>query len=129
MVVILLNNFVINFTAVPHFKEDFKKLCEKYKNLPEDFDRYKNILKTIPKRVEKGDRLELGEKISIPVFKESEFRSNDFRGKGHASGFRIIYAYKTINEKEFEIIFIEIYHKNNKSNYDKNRVLYYLNGN
>lgn len=42
------------------------------------------------------------------------------KGKGAASGIRIIYAY---NEKEDIIEFIEIYFKGDKENEDRERIL------
>jgi len=65
----------------------------------------------------------LGANVKAPIYKVKHFRSRDFRGKGSRSGFRIIYAHIQHTNK---IIFIEIYHKSNKSNHDVERIKKYF---
>ena len=43
-----------------------------------------------------------------------------FNGRGANSGFRLIYAYF---KDEPKIIFVELYHKNDKENEDRQRIL------
>jgi hypothetical protein len=47
------------------------------------------------------------------------------KGKGVASGIRVIYAY---HEKEDIIEFVEIYYKGDKANEDRERILRYYKG-
>ncbi len=51
-----------------------------------------------------------------------KFACKSLKGKGAASGIRIIYAYY---EKEDIVEFVEIYYKGNKENEDRKRILKY----
>lgn len=117
----------VKFECVPEFKGELKGLYKKYKHLKKDFNRLLQVLKKTPINFISGNpRIsDLGLTVKTPVYKLKNFRSLDFKNKGSRSGFRIIYAH--INEKEkIKIIFIEIYHKNKKSNHDKDRILRYF---
>jgi len=65
----------------------------------------------------------LGKDIILPIYKLRKFYSDDFKGKGKKSGFRVIYAYDEENEK---ITLIEVYHKNKQSNHDIQRIKKYF---
>jgi mRNA-degrading endonuclease RelE of RelBE toxin-antitoxin system len=65
----------------------------------------------------------LGGGIICPVYKVKRFRCECVKDKGSDSGIRIIYGYKSDENK---ILFLELYHKNQKSNNDKERIYRYL---
>jgi len=98
---------------------------KKYKHLKEDFERFKKALEiSQPQEMRGTFRIsDLGVNVKIPIYKVKHFRSQDFKGKGSKSGFRIIYAHMN---KEHKIIFIEFYHKNNKTNHDVKRIKKYF---
>ena len=48
------------------------------------------------------------------------------RGKGARSGIRIIYAYIPEDKVNDKVIFIEMYSKSKKDNFDKKRILQYF---
>jgi mRNA-degrading endonuclease RelE of RelBE toxin-antitoxin system len=115
----------VKFEAVPEFKKELKKLSKKYKLLNEDFEKIRTVLtKKLPNHTPGTFEIsDLGANVKTPIYKVKHFRSRDFRGKGCRSGFRIIYAHMQNSEK---IIFIEIYHKNNKTNHDEKRIKEYF---
>ena len=61
--------------------------------------------------------------ISTCVIKVKKIASDSFKGRGVNSGFRLIYAYF---EDEQRIVFVELYHKNEKENEDKERIYKYF---
>ena len=54
------------------------------------------------------------------IYKARKFACRSLKGKGSASGIRVIYAYF---EAEDRIEFIEIYYKGDKENEDRERIL------
>lgn len=58
--------------------------------------------------------------IANCVIKVKKIASDSFKGKGNNSGLRLIYAYF---KEERRIVFIELYHKNEKENEDRERIL------
>lgn len=117
----------IKFEAVPEFEKELKALYKKYKHLEADFKKFQRVLEKTPINFMPGNpRIsDLGVTVKTHIYKLQHFRSLDFKNKGSRSGFRIIYAH-IIEEEDDKIIFIEIYHKNNQSNHDKDRILKYF---
>ncbi|MBT3209668.1 MAG: hypothetical protein HOB05_06040 [Bacteroidetes bacterium] len=58
--------------------------------------------------------------IQTCIINIKKIASRSFKGKGRNSGFRIVYA---LYEEEQKIILIEIFHKSNKKNEDRERIL------
>ena len=116
---------VNKYEAAPEFRTDFHKLCKKHIHLEEDFDRLKKALEINPLNGARGTvRInDLGSNVMIPVYKVKHFRSQDYKGHGSKSGFRIIYTYIAEEQK---IIFIEFYHKSKKLNHDVKRIQKYF---
>ncbi|MBE9480132.1 MAG: hypothetical protein IMY69_00385, partial [Bacteroidetes bacterium] len=54
------------------------------------------------------------------VIKVKKISCKSLKGKGVNSGLRLIYAFL---EEEKRIVFIELYHKNDKENEDRERIL------
>ncbi len=117
----------IKLEAVPEFNKELKALSKKYKHLEADFKTLRRVLeKTTINFIPGNHRIsDIGVTVKTPIYKLKKFRSLDCMGKGSRSGFRIIYAH-IIEEDDDKIIFIEIYHKNNQSNHDKDRILRYF---
>ncbi|MCK5661036.1 MAG: hypothetical protein KAH86_06710 [Methanosarcinales archaeon] len=116
---------VVKFEQVPEFPAEFKKLCKKYRYLEDDFTRFKKALGIDPHNGVRGTvRIsDLGSNVGAPIFKVKHFRSQDFKGDGSRSGFRVIYAHMAEDQK---IIFIEFYHKNKKADHDVKRIKKYF---
>ncbi len=117
----------IDYRETEEFKKDFKKLERKFSGLEEDF---KNAKK---RAIELYHVLKMNNEAVFEisgfcfeeyrVYKLKKFRCMALKGKGVKSGIRIIYAFW---EKEFIVDFIEIYHKNEQANENKERIKEYI---
>lgn len=116
-------NAIINDTFVEEFLKDVRKLTKKYHHLETDLKLVKQVLAVEPNFRNAIRISDLGKDVKIPVFKLRKIRSQDFKGLGSRSGFRLIYAY---DEIENTVFLIEIYHKNKQSNHDKIRIHKYF---
>ncbi len=108
------------------FQKDLKKLSKKFRTLEEDLKVF------IEKQLNLYHKLKIDNKgifaisdlnIDYPkIYKAKKFACKSLKGKGAASGIRVIYAYF---EKEDKIELIEIYYKGYKENENKDRILEY----
>ncbi|MCK4815051.1 hypothetical protein KA005_04715 [bacterium] len=106
------------------FEKDFKKLRRRFRTLDEDIEVF------IEKQLKLFHKLGVDNKgcvrisdlgISYPeIYKARKFACRSLKGKGAASGIRIIYGYYS-NEDAIE--FIEMYYKGDKVNEDRQRIL------
>ena len=110
----------MKFDELAEFKMDFKTLSKKYRTLPEDLDVVKQVLEVTPQeRPPFSFRIDnLG--LVTCIIKIKKIACKALKGRGVNSGLRLIYAHF---EEEQKIIFIELYHKNDKENEDKQRIL------
>jgi hypothetical protein len=119
----------MEFDTLPEFDKDLnskqglsKKTLlrkKKYRTLNDDLKEVKTILRMKPgERPPFSFRIDnLGLETCIIKVKKIAWKA--LKGSGVNSGFRLIYAYNQVEEK---IIFIELYHKNNKENEDRQRI-------
>ncbi len=108
---------------LPEFNKDLKKL-KKFITLEDDLNIFTE------KQLKLFHKLGIDNKgifqisnlgIKYPkIYKARKFACRSLKSKGCASGIRVIYAYF---ETEDRIEFIEIYHKGNKENEDRGRIL------
>ncbi|MCG8328032.1 MAG: hypothetical protein MI974_10125 [Chitinophagales bacterium] len=119
------------FEELNEFKKDLKSLLKKYRSLNEDLEVVKKILETLPdERPPFSYRIDnLG--IKTCVIKVKKIACKALKGKGVNSGLRLVYAYfEEVNEikegkevfHEATIIMVELYHKKNKANEDRERI-------
>jgi mRNA-degrading endonuclease RelE of RelBE toxin-antitoxin system len=111
---------MIDFEKFTEYKKDFKRLLKKYRTLNGDLEDVQKDLNDEPGAFPPFSfRIDnLG--ITTCVIKIKKIASDSFKGKGVHSGFRLIYAYF---EQEKRIVFIELYHKSEKENEDRERIL------
>ena len=110
----------MTFDELEEFKKDLKKLQKKYRSLKDDLQIIKKVLKVAPsERPSFSYRIE-GLGIETCVIKVKKIACKSLKGRGVNSGLRLIYAHF---EEEQKIIFIELYHKNNKAKEDRERIL------
>lgn len=106
------------------FEKDFKKLIKKFRTLDEDLNTFiVNQLKLTHKlNIDNKGVVRISDLgIEYPkIYKARKFPCKVLKGKGAASGIRIIYAHY---EDENIIEFVEIYYKGNKENEDRERIL------
>ena len=109
------------------FQKEFKKLSKKrFQSLPDDFEIFKDTqLKLYHKQKIDNDGIvriaDLGMESPF-IYKVTKFACKSLKGKGVQSGIRLIYAYLA---EEDIIEFIEIYHKSDKENEDRERIKKY----
>jgi len=108
------------FEELAEFNRDFKKLLKKYRTLNDDIFVVKKVLNFSPvERPPFSFRIDnLG--LETCVIKVKKIACRALKGKGVNSGLRLVYAHF---QKANKIIFIEIYHKNDKKNEDRDRIL------
>jgi hypothetical protein len=109
----------MTFAELTDFKKDLKNLLKKYRTLNEDLDVVKRVLEVTPdERPPFSFRIDnLG--LETCVIKVKKIACKSLKGRGVNSGLRLIYAHFPDEKK---IIFIELYHKNDKVNEDKKRI-------
>lgn len=108
------------FEELVEFKKYLKRLLKKYRSLEEDLSIVRKVLKLEPgERPPFSIRID-GLGIDTPVIKVRKIACKSHKGRGVNTGLRLIYAYL---EKEKKIVFIELYHKNEKENEDRARIL------
>jgi mRNA-degrading endonuclease RelE of RelBE toxin-antitoxin system len=110
----------MEFATLQEFDKDLKQLLKKYRTLNSDLEDVKKVLKVRPDDQPPFSYRIDGLGITTCVIKIKKIASDSFKGRGNNSGFRLIYAYF---KEEQKIIFIELYHKNNKENEDRERIL------
>lgn len=108
------------FDELPEFKKDLKVLLKKYRTLHDDLGEVKTILKKKP-GVRPPFSFQLDDLgIESCVIKVKKIACRSFKGRGVNSGLRLIYAHYS---KEEKIVFVELYHKNEKEQEDRERIL------
>jgi mRNA-degrading endonuclease RelE of RelBE toxin-antitoxin system len=108
------------FEDLPEFKKDLKTLLKKYRTLTEDLSIVKKVLMISPEERPPFSFLIDGLGLSTCVIKVKKIACKSLKGRGVNSGLRLIYAHFKTEEK---IIFIEIYHKNDKASEDRQRII------
>lgn len=110
----------MTFDELTEFKKDLKNLLKKYRTLNEDLKVVKKVLEISPdERPPFNFRINnLGLETCVAKVKKTACKS--FKGKGANSGLRLVYAYFLEEQK---ITFVELYHRNDKKNEDKKRII------
>lgn len=118
----------MNYSEIPAFMRDFKRLLKKFPSLTEDFAIVKQYdielfhFKKIDKRgIFKIENVSNGDNLQF--FKIKKFACKALKGRGSKSGIRVIYAFHC---QSCRIDFIEIYFKGEKENEDRERIKEYL---
>ncbi len=113
----------MEFELLPEYQKDLKKLLKKYRTLISDVEDVKKVLSVRPDAQEPFSFRIDGLGIESCVIKVKKIAGDSFKGKGSSSGFKLIYAYF----KEIpKIVLVELYHKSNKENEDRERILKYF---
>ncbi len=110
----------VQVETLSEFQKDLKRLIKKYRTLNDDLEEVKTILKVKPdERPPFSFRIDnLG--INTCVIKVKKIACKALKGNGVNSGLRLIYAWFEVEER---IVFIELYHKNDKEAEDMERIL------
>jgi mRNA-degrading endonuclease RelE of RelBE toxin-antitoxin system len=110
----------MTFEELDEFGRDLKRLLKKYRTLIEDLEVVKQVLEVAPdERAPFSFRIsDLG--LETCIIKVKKIACRALKGRGVNSGLRLVYAY--FEEKQY-IVFIELYHKNEQENEDRQRIL------
>ncbi len=111
------------FEELDEFCKDLKILLKRYRSLNDDLLIVKKVLEILP-----DDRSPFSFRInnlgiSSCIIKVKKIACKSLKGKGVNSGLRLIYAWF---KDENKIVFIELYHKTDKENEDRMRILKYF---
>jgi mRNA-degrading endonuclease RelE of RelBE toxin-antitoxin system len=113
----------MKFEYLKEYLKELKTLSKKYKSLPEDMDVVKKILATFP-NARPPFSFELDSlRIKECLIKVKKIACKSLKGKGVNTGLHLIYAYFA---NEQRIVFVEIYHKSDKPNEDRDRIRMYF---
>jgi mRNA-degrading endonuclease RelE of RelBE toxin-antitoxin system len=113
-----MNN--IEFDELSEFKKDLKDLLKKYKTLKEDLEVVKLDLNDEPGEGPPFSFRINNLGIETCIIKVKKIACKALKGRGVNSGFRLIYAHYPDEQK---ITFIELYHKNDKENENRKRII------
>jgi hypothetical protein len=113
----------MTFDELAEFHKDMKGLLKKYRTLKDDLEVVKKVLEVFPdEKPPFSFRIDnLG--LETCIIKVRKIACRALKGRGVNSGLRLIYAHF---ENEKRITFIEIYHKNDKENEDRQRIYNYF---
>ena len=107
----------------PEFSRDFKKLFKRFKSLEEDFETFqKTALKAFHKLGQENIGIVQIQNLGFDapkIYKARKFACKALKGRGAASGIRVVYAYQVEKDK---VTFIEIYFKGDRENEDRERI-------
>ncbi len=109
----------MTFDELTEFKKDLKSLLKKYRTLNDDLDVVKRVLEVIPDERPPFSFYIDNLSLETCIIKVKKIACKSLKGKGVNSGLRLIYAYFSTEQK---ITFIELYHKNDQENEDRNRI-------
>ena len=110
----------MTFDELSGFKKDLKPLLKKYRTLNDDLDVLKKVLEITPdERPPFSFRIDnLG--LQTCIIKVKKIACKALKGRGVNSGLRLIYAW---NQETGKITFIELYHKNDKEQEERQRII------
>ncbi len=110
----------MTFDELTEFKKDLKSLLKRFRTLDEDLAVVKQVLEVMPnERPPFSFRIDnLG--IETCIIKVKKIACKALKGRGVNSGLRLVYAHFPLEQK---IVFVELYHKSDKENEDRQRIL------
>jgi len=110
----------MKFEQINEFEKDLKKLLKRYKTLEDDLEVLRKVLTTAPEeRPPFSYRID-GLGIRSCIIKVKKIACKALKGRGANSGLRLIYAHF---EEEKRIVLIELYHKADKEQEDRERII------
>lgn len=110
----------MTFDELTEFKKDLKGLLKRFRTLDEDLAVVKLVLEIMPnERPPFSFRIDnLG--IETCIIKVKKIACKALKGRGVNSGLRLVYAHFPLEQR---IVFVELYHKSDKENEDRQRIL------
>jgi mRNA-degrading endonuclease RelE of RelBE toxin-antitoxin system len=109
----------MKFDELDEYKKDLKKLQKKYRTLQDDIEIVKKVLEVKPESRPPFSFQIDGLGLESCIIKVKKIACKSLKGRGVNTGLRLIYAHFIETQ---EIVFIELYHKNDKENEDRDRI-------
>lgn len=106
-----------NFSYLPEFEKEYKKLAKRYHSLKFDLETFESVLLMYPTGQGQNFTI-LHSEGNVSVVK-ARLACRTLRDRS----LRVIYAHK---KDTIEFIYIEIYAKNDKENEDRKRIKLYI---
>ena len=114
----------MTFEELAEFRKDVKSHLKKYRTLSDDLAVVKQVLVVVPdERPPFSYRID-NLNLQTCIIKVKKIACKALKGRGVNSGLRLVYAYFP---NEPKITFIELYHKNDKENEDRKRIMDHFN--
>lgn len=113
----------MKFEDLPEYQKDLKQLLKKYRTLKQDVEDLQKTLAVEPDAEPPFSYRIDGLGIETCVIKVKKIACRALKGRGVNSGFRLIYAWFEVEQR---IVMVELYHKNDKENEDRNRINKYF---
>ncbi len=120
-------DIMIKYKTIPEFDKDFKALSKRFKTLPDDFETLKRFI------LETHYEQDIPTTAFLPIEgccaqeytsnKIKKFACKSLKGKGSASGLRVIFVW---DKESRAVTFIEIYFKADQENENKKRLKEFL---
>lgn len=110
----------MTFDELAEFQKDLKGLLKKYRTLNDDIEIVRQVLEVFPDERPPFSFCIDNLGLETCIIKVKKIACKALKGRGVNSGLRLIYAHF---EKEKKITFIELYHKNDKENEDRQRII------
>jgi mRNA-degrading endonuclease RelE of RelBE toxin-antitoxin system len=105
----------MEFSESDEFKNEFRKLAKKYPTLSDDLDVVKSIIAVTPK----GNGTKHWNTLKQDEHDNRIIKMRMMCRSVKGSQFRLVYFY---NDKNVEVLFIELYFKGNKEREDVERI-------
>lgn len=110
----------MTFDELPEYQRDLKTLLKRYRTLNDDLNVVRKVLDVLPdERPPFSYRID-GLGVESCIIKVKKIACKALKGRGVNSGLRLVYAWFRDEQK---ITFIELYHKSDKENEDRQRIL------
>jgi mRNA-degrading endonuclease YafQ of YafQ-DinJ toxin-antitoxin module len=110
----------MTFEELDLFTKDLKELLKKYRTLNDDLGVVKKVLEVMPDERPPFSFQIDGLGLTTCFIKVKKIACKSLKGRGVNSGLRLIYAYF---KEEQKVVFIELFHKNDKENEDRKRIM------
>jgi hypothetical protein len=108
------------FDELVEFGRDKKRLAKRYRSIDDDLRIVRQVLTVFPNE-RPPFSFQIGNLgIDTCVIKVKKIACRSIPGKGVNTGFRLVYAHF---KEDCRITFIELYHKNDKDNEDRQRIM------
>ena len=109
----------MEFSSIPEFDKDVKRFKKRFRTIEEDLDVLLSVLRIRPdQRPPFSQRIE-GLGIRTCMIKVRKIACRSLKGRGAATGFRMVYAYFP---EEQRIVFVELYFKAEQVVEDRERI-------